>query len=142
MDRRPLTAGEMLAVPAQRIPHRRPADLGDAEGPSVMVNAETLASMLRRLVPSQADVMHIEGWWTLRCFGDRIVVGGEDFDELGAQAVAAVRQFINAADPDRRSTSPLVWLVRLSSDRDLRAWLNIPATPTPTPPTPPTSGQS
>jgi hypothetical protein len=101
-----------------------------------MVNAETLASMLRRLVPSYADIVPTANWWTLRCFGDRIVVGGENFDELGVRAVAEVRQFINAADPDRRSTSPLVWLVRLSSDRDLRAWLNIP-----TPSTTPTTSQ-
>jgi hypothetical protein len=126
-----MTAGQIVAVPAQRVPHRRPADLGDAEGPSVMVNAETLASMLRRLVPSNADVVPGAGWWTLRCFGDRIVVGGEDFDQLGTRAVSALRQFINEVDPDRRTASPLVWLVRLSSDRDLRAWLNIPTPPEP-----------
>jgi hypothetical protein len=126
MERQSVTPGRLLVVPEQRQAGRRSVDLGDDAGASVLVNAETLASMLRGLVPSQADVAPGDGWWTLRCFGGRISVQGDDFDQLAGRAVTALRRYVNEADPDRRSTSPVVWLVRLSSDRDLRRWLNIP----------------
>lgn len=120
----PRTAGEIAEIPAQRAPQRRPADLGAADGPSVMVNAEDLATMLRDLVPSGADIGYSSGWWTLRCFGGTVAVGGSSLDELAARAVAELRALVDGVDPHTRA--PLVWLVRLSTDRALRRWLNIP----------------
>jgi hypothetical protein len=126
MDQEQVTTGRLVVLPEQRGPNRRAPDLGDDAGPSVIVNAATLAAMLRDLVPSRADVAPSGGWWSLRCFGGRIVVGAEDFDSLAGQAITAVRHHVNELDPDRRSASALVWLVRLSTDRELRRWLNIP----------------
>jgi hypothetical protein len=93
-----------------------------------MVNADDLAAMLRSLVPPAADIDYSPGRWTLRCFGGEVTVIAATLEELGARAVDGLRELVDGVDPHR--AAPLVWLVQLSSDHDLRAWLHLPATAT------------
>lgn len=119
------TAADLAAVDLSTPEYHRPRVLGGPGG-TVVVNAAELGATLRRFLDSGADMVHRGGWWELRSRTAGVTASGETFDELAAAAIRALRSEVDAVDPLGTHAHPLTWLVRLSSDDELRGWLRIP----------------
>ena len=109
-----------------------------------VVNADVLRRQLLRLQPSRAAVLIDGGSWSALLPGLPLHGEGETLDDAVDDLIDALRDYAEdwndhlLAAPNHVDNWPLVQLVELSSDQQLREWiLGREATPrTPVPPVP------
>ncbi|SOC53724.1 prevent-host-death protein [Ornithinimicrobium cerasi] len=96
---------------------------------SVLVDAARLAAVLRRSRPADAQVVNENGYWAAMLPGTSLAGEGETFDEAISDLVLALRDYAEDWSerlrhaPNHADQWPLVQLVELSDDEQLRDWL-------------------
>lgn len=100
----------------------------------VVLDAEVLRQQLLQLLPTTAVVVAEGGGWSAFLPGVPVHGDAETFDEAITDLMEALREYAHdwngdlSGAPNHRRHGPLVELVELSSDSQLRDWL-LDATP-------------
>ncbi len=95
----------------------------------VVIPAEQLRDELATLRPSRAEVLAEGGGWAVIIPGLPVHGDGETFDEALDDAISALRDYAHdwnerlRAAPNHAAHRPVVQLVELSTDTQLRDWL-------------------
>jgi len=96
-----------------------------------VVDAEQLLRSLMRLRPAQATVVAEGGGWSAVLPGLPVHGDGETFEQAIDDLLEALRDYADAWNdrllnaPNHREHWPVVELVKLASDDQLRAWLLV-----------------
>lgn len=95
----------------------------------VVVPAKQLRDELARLLPSGAEVLAEGGGWTVILPGLPVHGDGETFDSALDDVITALREYAEdwnerlRTAPNHAQHRPVVELVELSTDEQLRDWL-------------------
>jgi Antitoxin of toxin-antitoxin, RelE / RelB, TA system len=98
-------------------------------GTAAVLDAKRLRHFLAVVVPSRAKVVAEAGGWSLFIPGLPLAADGDTLDDAITDMIAALREYaldwqdrlLNA--PNHRDNWGLVQLVELSTDDELRTWL-------------------
>lgn len=106
-----------------------PASVARGGSRAVVVDAGRLTSLLRASRPANTQVVNEQGYWAAILPGTPLVGQGDTFEESIADLVQVLRDYAEDwADrlrhaPNHADQWPLVQLVELSDDEQLRDWL-------------------
>ena len=107
----------------------RPATVQRERHRAAVVDAERLRASLARLLPANAETVPEAGGWSIFLTGLPIAADGATFDEALDELIDALREYaVDWSDhlrhaPNHEQNWELVQLVELSSDEQLREWL-------------------
>lgn len=107
----------------------RPATVQRDRDRAAFVDAERLRYYLSKLIPANALVVAEGGGWSVMIPGQPIAADGATLDEALDEMVSALREY--AADwadhlrhaPNHRENWGLVQIIELSTDSQLKDWL-------------------
>jgi len=111
----------------------RPATVRRNHDRAALVDADRLRRHLSKLTPARAMVTAEGGGWSVIISGQSIAADGATLADAVDGAVEALREY--AADwsdhlrhaPNHRENWALVQIIELSTDAQLKAWLDIPS---------------
>lgn len=107
----------------------RPATIRRERLRAAIVDAERLRDALADTVISRAEVVAEAGGWSVFLPGVPVAADGATFDEAIGEMIDALREYAQDWEarfrlaPNHANAWPLVQLVALSDDEQLRAWL-------------------
>lgn len=106
-----------------------PASVTRGDTRAAVVDGGRLVSLLAHSRPAQTQVVHENGYWAAMLPGTPLTGEGETFDEAIDDLVSTLRDYAQdwtdrlRVAPNHAKQWPLVQLIELSEDEQLRDWL-------------------